>query len=432
VVTEEKVTVETKVASRSKKAVAVKTEVEVEVEINKKVPVSKTAKRKSNGAAKVKTEEDEDSPLSDLSDSEEDAPKPVTKKRKTKTKPKAEPSGDGEAAKGDDDSKPKKKRRTKAEKEAEEAMVLAARTAATALKRAMFIGAHVSAAGGVHNSIQNATKIGANAFALFLKSQRKWESPPLQDEHRDEFHARLKSHDYDAAKHVLPHGSYLINLAQPDKAKADQGYESFIDDLRRCEALGIRLYNFHPGSTGGDTMEAACGRIAAQLNRAIRETKTVVPLLECMCGSGSGNVIGSRFEDLREIIAGIEDKSRIGVCLDTCHAFAAGYDLRTPEAFEATMRKFDEIVGIKYLKALHCMFPPYSVCPLLTKLTNKTSKRQQSTIRISPGPARQYRHRLPGSPSISQRHELRAVPASAHGARDAHRSQGPGREDDRG
>ncbi|KAH8905454.1 DNA-lyase, partial [Coniochaeta sp. PMI_546] len=267
------------------------------------------------------------------------------KKRKTKAKKEADDDQQ-------DEEKPvKKKRRTKAEKEAEENMVLAARTAATALKRAMYIGAHVSAAGGVHNSIQNATKIGANAFALFLKSQRKWESPPLQDEHRDEFHLRLKSHDYDAGKHILPHGSYLINLAQADKAKADQAYDSFIDDLKRCEALGIKLYNFHPGSTGGDAKEAACGRIAAQLNRAQKETKFVVPLLECMCGSG--NVIGSRFEELRDIIALVEDKSRIGVCLDTCHAFAAGYDLRTPEAFAETMRKFDEVIGLKYLKALH-------------------------------------------------------------------------------
>jgi AP endonuclease-1 len=216
-------------------------------------------------------------------------------------------------------------------------------------------GLTVIACQGVHNSIQNASKIGANAFALFLKSQRKWESPPLADEHRDEFHARLKQLNYDAAKHILPHGSYLINLAQADKDKAKQAYDSFIDDLKRCEALGITLYNFHPGSTGGDTMEDACGRIAAQLNRAHKETKSVVPLLECMCGSG--NVVGSRFEELRDIIALVEDKSRVGVCLDTCHAFAAGYDLRTPAVFAETMARFDEIVGLKYLKALHCRLP---------------------------------------------------------------------------
>lgn len=338
-IAEEKVTVSTKVAS-SKEAVAVKTEVEVE----EKVVATKTTKRKAKASAQIKDEE--------VDDEDEEGIKPAPKKRKTKAKKEAEGGGDDDQ--GAEKKPAPKKRRTKAEKEAEENMILAARTASTALKRAMFIGAHVSAAGGVHNSIQNATKIGANAFALFLKSQRKWEAPPLADEHRDLFHSHLKSHDYDAAKHVLPHGSYLVNLAQPDKARADQAYASFIDDLHRCESLGIRLYNFHPGSTAGEPRDEACGRIAAHLNRAIKETKSVVPLLECM--AGSKNVIGATFEDLRDIIALVEDKSRVGVCLDTCHAFAAGYDLRTPEAFAATMAKFDAIVGLQYLKALHSTF----------------------------------------------------------------------------
>lgn len=236
---------------------------------------------------------------------------------------------------------------------------------------------------GVHNSIPNASKIGANAFALFLKSQRKWESPPLQDEHRDEFHVRLKQHDYDATKHILPHGSYLVNLAQPDAERAKQAYDSFLDDLQRCEALGIRLYNFHPGSTAGETMESACGRIAAQLNRAHKETKSVVTLLEVMCGGK--NVVGSKFEELRDIIALVEDKTRVGVCLDTCHAFTAGYDLRTPEAFAETMSKFDEIIGLKYLKALHCTAFDSFLAHISNASANKsTSKRQQSPLRLPP------------------------------------------------
>lgn len=193
--------------------------------------------------------------------------------------------------------------------------------------------------------------IGANSFALFLKSQRKWASPALKDEDRDAFHAAAKEHKYDQGAHVLPHGSYLVNLAQADKAKADQAYDNFIDDLKRCDALGIRLYNFHPGSTGGETMASACGRIAAQLNRAHGATDKVVTVIENMCGHG--NVIGGKLEDLREIIAGVDDKSRVGVCIDTCHAFAAGYDLRTPEGFEKTMAEFDRVVGLKYLRALH-------------------------------------------------------------------------------
>lgn len=143
-----------------------------------------------------------------------------------------------------------------------------------------------------------------------------------------------------------------MNLAQAEPAKADQAYNNFVDDLQRCEALGIRLYNFHPGSTGGDTKEAAITRIAAQLNRSHRATKTAITVVENMCGSG--NVIGSKFEELRDIISQVEDKSRVGVCIDTCHAFAAGYDMRTPEAFAETMRTFDEIVGLTYLKAFHC------------------------------------------------------------------------------
>ena len=204
---------------------------------------------------------------------------------------------------------------------------------------------------GVQNSIQNSLQIGGNAFALFLKSQRKWSSPPLAPEARDQFKAFCLEHQYDAGKHVLPHGSYLVNLAQPDIEKADQAYTCFLDDLQRCEALGIKLYNFHPGNTGSHPRPEAIGRIAAQLNKAHKATSSVITVLENM--AGSGNVIGSTWEDLRDIIALVDDKSRVGVCIDTCHTFAAGYDLRSPEAFKATMDSFANLVGMPYLKALH-------------------------------------------------------------------------------
>ncbi|KAF3762440.1 hypothetical protein M406DRAFT_25381, partial [Cryphonectria parasitica EP155] len=247
-----------------------------------------------------------------------------------------------------------KKRKTASKKDkADDSAPLAERTAISSLKKNMYIGAHVSAAGGVQNSIQNAVQIGGNALALFLKSQRKWTSPPLDPAARDAFHAAAKDSSYAAGLHVLPHGSYLVNLAQPDKAKADQAYGNFVDDLQRCGALGIKLYNFHPGSTGGDSMAAATARIAAQLNRAHADTagSGVVTVLENMCGHG--NVIGGRFEDLAAVIDRVDDKTRVGVCIDTCHSFAAGYDLRTPEAFAATMAEFDRVVGLKYLRALH-------------------------------------------------------------------------------
>lgn len=202
--------------------------------------------------------------------------------------------------------------------------------------------------------MSNAVQIGANSFALFLKSQRKWANPALASEARDLFVSGCEEHGFSAAEHALPHGSYLVNLAQADGAKAAQAYDSFVDDLGRCDQLGIRLYNFHPGSTGGDSRAAAIGRIAAQLNKAHKVTGAVVTVLENM--AGSGNVIGSTFEDLRDIIALVQDKSRVGVCIDTCHAFAAGYDLRTPSAFRETMNTFNSVIGAQYLKAFHRMY----------------------------------------------------------------------------
>ncbi|KAH8603025.1 xylose isomerase-like protein [Bisporella sp. PMI_857] len=261
-------------------------------------------------------------------------------KRKAKTE-------DGEA---EGDVKAPKKRKSKEEKEAE-AMPLAGRTVVGTLKKAMHIGAHVSGAGGVQNSINNALHIGGNSFALFLKSQRKWISPALSDEARDQFKKFCEEYKYDAAKHVLPHGSYLVNLAQAEPEKAKQAYDCFLDDLQRCEALGIKLYNFHPGNTGPHPRPDAIARIAAQLNKAHKATKAVVTVLENM--AGAGNVIGSKWEDLRDIIELIDDKSRVGVCIDTCHTFAAGYDLRSPEEFKKTMDSFGTIVGMHYLRALH-------------------------------------------------------------------------------
>ncbi|KAI7767993.1 hypothetical protein ACKAV7_000555 [Fusarium commune] len=300
---------------------------------------------------------------------------------KTVTKRKASP--EPEIASRAPTAKTTKKRKTKAKDE--DAKPLADRTDVSLLKPTMNIGAHVSAAGGVQNSVTNAVHIGANAFALFLKSQRKWTNPPLDHEAKNQFISMCKEHSYSAGEHALPHGSYLVNLAQADEDKANQAYKSFLDDLERCEQLGIRLYNFHPGSTGGDARPAAIARIAAQLNKSHKATKTVITVLENM--AGSGNVIGSTWEDLRDIIALVEDKSRVGVCIDTCHAFAAGYDLRTPEAFKKTVNSFNDIVvndskapfnsnrdlhanigtGFLGLRAFHCIMnhAPFAGMPMV-------------------------------------------------------------------
>jgi AP endonuclease 1 len=276
----------------------------------------------------------------------EPATTPIKKGRKKAIK--NEESEDSAQESNSKAAKPTRKRKT-AEEKAAEAMPLAARS--VGLK--MFVGAHTSIAKGVENAITNCVHIGGNAFACFLKSQRKWENPPLKDENRAAFHKGLVEHKIDATKHVVPHGSYLVNLANEDKEKSKQSYDAFIDDLRRCEALGIKYYNFHPGGAGQSPFNEAIARLANHLNRALSETKTVVPLLENMAGHGT--LIGGRFSDLRDVIEQIkpEFKSRIGVCIDTCHTFAAGYDLRSPEAFKTTMDDFDKTVGMKYLKALH-------------------------------------------------------------------------------
>ncbi|KAG1742021.1 xylose isomerase-like protein [Suillus lakei] len=213
------------------------------------------------------------------------------------------------------------------------------------------IGAHVSAAGGVENAVRNAAKVGANAFAIFVKSQRKWDSPPLSAENVDAFKRRMQEFGY-LPKHVLPHGSYLVNLGNPDEEKRQKSFNCFLDDLQRCEQLGLELYNFHPGSTVGQaTKDESIALIAECINNAHKATKHVTVVIENM--AGSGNVIGSQFSELKGIIDHVEDKTRVGVCLDTCHMFAAGYDISTKDGWEATLSIFDTEVGLSYLKGLH-------------------------------------------------------------------------------
>ena len=251
---------------------------------------------------------------------------------------------------GEDDTIVKTKvTRTRKKKEAIITPPLAERTTGSKLR----IGAHVSAAGGIHNSIANLLHIGANAFALFLKSQRTWKNPDLNPEHATLFIDGCKHHNIEAAECCVPHGSYLVNLAHPDEERKKQAYDAFLDDLIRCHKTGIRYYNFHPGNAAATTREEGIKLIADAINKAHKDpaTGTVMPLLETM--ATMGNTIGGQFQDIAEIIGHVEDKERVGVCLDTCHVFAAGYDLRTPEAYQRTMKEFDETIGLKYLKALH-------------------------------------------------------------------------------
>lgn len=214
-----------------------------------------------------------------------------------------------------------------------------------------YIGAHVSAAGGVENAPVNAQQLGATAFALFTKNQRQWHAKPLTDKNIELFKARCEEFGYLPGQ-ILPHDSYLINLGHPEQEGLQKSRTAFIDEMQRCMQLGLDRLNFHPGSHLRKMEIPAClGRIAESINIALSETEGVLAVIENTAGQGSN--LGWRFEELAEIIDQVEDKSRVGVCLDTCHTFAAGYDLRTGPACENTFAEFEKVVGFQYLKGMH-------------------------------------------------------------------------------
>ena len=214
-----------------------------------------------------------------------------------------------------------------------------------------FFGAHVSASGGVENAPYNAKTIGATAFALFTKNQRQWLAPELTIAQIDTFKQAMAEAGYTAAQ-VLPHDSYLINLGHPDEDGLEKSRESFFEEMHRCELLGLDRLNFHPGShLKRIDEEGSLKRIAESINIALERSEGVTAVLENTAGQGSN--LGFKFEHLAYIIDRVEDKSRVGVCLDTCHSFAAGYDLRTREACDATFAEFERIVGFKYLRGMH-------------------------------------------------------------------------------
>ncbi len=214
-----------------------------------------------------------------------------------------------------------------------------------------FIGAHVSAAGGVENAILNAVKLNANGFALFTKNQRQWSAKPLSDKNIKTFKEYMQKYNF-SNDAILPHDSYLINLGHPEIEKREKSLNAFIDEAKRVQALGLKYLNFHPGSHLRKISEEECLEIIANnINKAILETKSCIFVIETTAGQGSN--LGYKFEHLKFIIDRVKDKERIGVCIDTAHIFAAGYDIRTKEAYENTMKEFDEIVGFEYLKGMH-------------------------------------------------------------------------------
>ncbi|SCZ49064.1 deoxyribonuclease IV [Thiohalomonas denitrificans] len=213
------------------------------------------------------------------------------------------------------------------------------------------IGAHVKTVGGVDKAPHNARAIGAKAFALFTKNQRQWQAKPYTKETITAFKANLEEVGI-APEHVLPHDSYLINLGHPESEAREKSCLAFLDEMQRCEQLGLPLLNFHPGSHLRKISEEEClSLVAESINWALDRTESVIAVIENTAGQGSN--LGYRFEHLAAIIDQVEDKSRVGVCLDTCHTFTAGYDLRTPEACDTTFAEFERLVGFKYLRGMH-------------------------------------------------------------------------------
>ncbi len=214
-----------------------------------------------------------------------------------------------------------------------------------------YIGGHVSASGGVENAPLNAVAIGADAFALFTRNQRQWNAKPLTDDNIRLFKSNCREKGFDT-KHILPHDSYLINLGHPEAEGLKKSRDAFLDEMQRCEQLGLSLLNFHPGSHLRKISEDDCLKIVAEsVNLALHQTKGVTAVIENTAGQGSN--VGYRFEHLARIIELTEDKSRVGVCIDTCHGWVAGYDFASQEGYEQTWTDFERIVGLSFLKGIH-------------------------------------------------------------------------------
>lgn len=214
-----------------------------------------------------------------------------------------------------------------------------------------YVGAHVSVEGGVSNAPVNAYNIGAKAFALFTRNPSRWKSKAISQKEAEAFKENCARYDF-SPKQILPHDSYLINLGSPDAEKLSMSREAFLDEMRRCMQLGLVMLNFHPGSHLNSIETDAClDLIADSINDALDKTEGVKAVIENTAGQGSN--LGFRFEQIARIIDRVEDKSRVGVCIDTCHAYAAGYDLATPEGYAQAWDDFGRVIGFQYLNGMH-------------------------------------------------------------------------------
>ncbi len=213
------------------------------------------------------------------------------------------------------------------------------------------IGAHVSIAKGVENAPTRAHSIGAKAFAMFVKNQRQWYAKPFDRKNIENFKKNCEEFGF-KSKHILPHASYLINLGIKEGEKLEKSKKALIDEINRCKQLSLKYINIHPGAHLGIVSEDECLEIIAEnINDILSETQDIIIVLENTAGEGTN--VGYRFEHLKRITELINDKKRIGVCMDTCHLFAAGYDIRTKEAYEQTFDEFEKIIGFERLKGMH-------------------------------------------------------------------------------
>ncbi|MDE7116121.1 MAG: deoxyribonuclease IV [Muribaculaceae bacterium] len=214
-----------------------------------------------------------------------------------------------------------------------------------------YIGAHVSVKGGVSNAPLEATRIGAKAFALFTGSSNRWASKAISEEETERFKSNCEAGGFSPA-HILPHDNFLINLGSPDPQKLEMSRKSFLDEMRRCSQLGLTMLNFHPGSHLKEIPVDDClDLIAESINISLDRTEGVTAVIESTAGQGSN--LGYEFEQIARIIDKVEDKTRVGVCVDTCHTYSAGYDLRSEDGYAKTWNDFDRIIGAGYLRALH-------------------------------------------------------------------------------
>jgi deoxyribonuclease-4 len=213
-----------------------------------------------------------------------------------------------------------------------------------------YVGAHVPAQGGVQIAPLNAKGIRARAFALFTRNPRRFRPDPLTAQTVEEFRRNMAECGF-LPEHVLPHAGYLLNLSHADRSQRRATALVLREEMERCAELGLKYLNTHPGVRTGESSEADCiGWIADAVNRALEATKGVTAVLETTAHRSG---IGTRFEHLAAIIARIEDRQRVGVCFDTCHVFAAGYDVRAAAAFGQTLAAFDRVIGLPYLRAVH-------------------------------------------------------------------------------